>query len=301
MITAFQATHTTSPCWFSSVFPLLQFLTFLLGCSFLSVTSRGFLILQWKVLGFVFCVTTSAVCLHLPVLVQDLDKCPQVSAFRDAEGLTDCSAKSTRATSGPCRVLPGACGDSSYLFLQIHELQTKWSSVSTKYTLSMSMFTLTPALRPPLQLSYHLEGCQSCPIPYRFLLFHQCLLGVRLPQGAFLIQLSLRTQPSGGTLSSPVLSTGFFCFSASVEDVQGDLVCFDPETSGDEGAWARAIYLGQLPFIYLVKTCGPKRSSEEHRFLTGSSNGVVRVGVPCNLPGYIKKSIPSWHSKSLSL
>lgn len=42
------------------------------------------------------------------------------------------------------------------------------------------------------------------------------------------------------------------CFSVSVEDVQGDLVFFDPETSAEEGAWARAIYLGQLPFITLV-------------------------------------------------
>lgn len=148
-----------------------------MGGSFFSETSWGFLIFQWKVFVCFLCHPLNSLMgyspLHLSVLVQDLDKCPQVSAFRDAEGLTDYL----------CYQFLLCQSQEGYLWpLQSSSRCLWWSIVLTCFSKFTScttsealfapnphhllwVFTLTPALRALLLLSYHLEGCWSCPVP----------------------------------------------------------------------------------------------------------------------------------------
>lgn len=126
-----------------------------------------------------------------------------------------CCAKSKRATSGLCKVLPGACGEA--LFLPVSPNSRAVQQVKLCLPQIHIIFYECSHWLLPWELCYcsptTWRAAEVALSPYRFLLFHPCVLRVRLPRDAFLIQLYLRTQPNGGMLSLRVLSTGFLLLS----------------------------------------------------------------------------------------
>lgn len=133
-----------------------------MGGSFFSETSWGFLIFQWKFFVCFLCnlLNSSAVCWgillcsHLPVLVQDLDKCPQVSAFRDAEGLTDYLCHQFLL----CQIQEG------YLLpLQSSSRCLWWSTVLTCFSKQVAVQQVKLCL-PQIHIIFY--GCSHCLLPW---------------------------------------------------------------------------------------------------------------------------------------